>query len=97
MTLQDITFNKDFVTGKWVADFVANGPFNIHLEFQRAPKFVCYQSLTGTNYAPFFKSPDVITNQKNFDFEVPNVPSGMNIRIVSDSEVLIGKIGYDEA
>lgn len=95
MTLQDIAFNKDDVTGMHVAEFVADGPFNIHLEFQGAPRFTCYQSLTGTGYAPFFNSPQVISNQRDFDFEVPNVPSGMNIKIVSDKEVIVAKIGYE--
>lgn len=95
MTLQDITFEKKpEISNDYVCDFVATGAFNIHVERKRNGRFVMLQSLTGTGYVPFFTWNQLNSPECNFDMEVPNVPDGMNIRIISESEVTVAKIGY---
>lgn len=95
MTLTDLTFTQEEGSGLHVCEFVAQGPMFLHVERVQEAEFVCYQSLTGTGWVPFLTLPKTVNNQKNLDFQVPNTPSGMHIRITSVSEVLVAKVGYE--
>lgn len=95
MELQDLTFNKE--GDLYVCEFEATGPFNI--KNSRTNVSGAYgalsvqQSLTGEDYVPI-PLPQAWPLMANLDFEIPNVPAGMHIRIESGAEVTLAKIAY---
>lgn len=99
MDLQDLTFNKE--GDLWVCEFEAAGPFNIKITRANVPgaygalpgTLSMQQSLTGEDYVPV-PLPPAWPLMEKLDFEVPNVPEGMHIRIESGAEVTTAKIAY---
>lgn len=95
MELQDLTFVKQ--GDVYVCEFVATGPFNVKVtresEDGTYSKLSLSQSLTGEDYVNV-PLPGKWPLMRALDFEVPNVPDGMHIRIESGSEVTTAKIGY---
>ena len=92
MELQDLTFNKE--GDLYVCEFEATGPFNIKITRTNVSgaygALSVQQSLTGEDYVPIPAWPLMA----KLDFEVPNVPAGMHIRIESGAEVTTAKIAY---
>lgn len=95
MELQNLTFNKE--GDLYVCEFEATGPFNIKISRTNVSgaygALSVQQSLTGEDYVPI-PLPPAWPLMANLDFEIPNVPAGMHIRIESGAEVTLAKIAY---
>lgn len=95
MELQDLVFYKE--GGLYVCEFKATGPFNIKITRTNIggsyDKLSLFQSLTGQDWVSVPISGKWALMDK-LDFEIPNVPAGMHIRIESGAEVTLAKIAY---
>ena len=95
MELQDLTFNKE--GDLYVCEFEATGPFNIKITRTNVGgaygTLSVQQSMTGEDYVPI-PLPPAWPLMAKLDFEIPNVPTGMHIRIESGAEVTLAKIAY---
>lgn len=99
MELQDLVFNKE--GNIWVCEFEASGAFNIKLNRVNVNQaygslstaLSIKQSLTGSDWVRV-PIPGKWPLMPNLDFEIPNVPAGMHIRIESGAEVTLAKIAY---
>lgn len=95
MELQDLTFKKE--GSLYVCEFEATGPFNIKISRTSVngtfDKLSLYQSLTGKDWVSV-SIPGKWALMGEVDFEIPNVPEGMHLRIESRTEVTIAKIAY---
>lgn len=95
MNIQDLTFMPQ--DGLYVCEFEATGPFCIKIVRRRRTdpfdSYKMYQSMTGEDFVEV-PLPLGFARQSSLEYEVPNVPAGMHIRIECGSEVLTAKIAY---